>query len=239
MNILIFALTLLLTACSAFPVGKLIPLSSISHLRHHNIGKSVRVGNGIRSLHGYPFLSQDLGGNHLNSTLDKNKFVAMDCEMVGVANNTKSALARVSIVDYYGNVILDKYVKPLEHVSDYRTWVSGIYPHHLSNAANFYKIRNQVSNLLKGKIVIGHALTNDWKALGLMHPESMIRDTSKFEAFKKYAKGKNNTPGLKTLAKTLLNIDIQSGSHDSVDDARAVMLIFKHATELRNRNLLN
>jgi len=51
----------------------------------------------------------------------------MDCEMVGVGPEGKeSVLARVSIVNYYGNVILDKFVLPREKVVDYRTHVSGI-----------------------------------------------------------------------------------------------------------------
>lgn len=37
--------------------------------------------------------------------------VAMDCEMVGVGpNGTRSVLARVSIVDSEGKVILDKFL---------------------------------------------------------------------------------------------------------------------------------
>lgn len=150
--------------------------------------------------------------------------------MVGIRNNTKSALARVSIVDYSGRVVFDHYVKPREPVSDYRTWVSGISPHHLKNAPKFTKIQRKVANLLNGKILIGHAIQNDLKALQLSHPESMIRDTSLFSEFRKLAKGKD-TPGLKMLAKKLLNLDIQSSSHDSVQDARITMLLFQHGME--------
>jgi len=47
--------------------------------------------------------------------------------MVGVGPEGKeSVLARVSIVNFYGNVILDKFVLPREKVVDYRTHVSGI-----------------------------------------------------------------------------------------------------------------
>jgi RNA exonuclease 4 len=49
------------------------------------------------------------------------KVVAMDCEMVGVGpGGTRSALARVCIVNDDGNPILDAYVKPKEKVTDYR-----------------------------------------------------------------------------------------------------------------------
>ena len=57
------------------------------------------------------------------------KIIGMDCEMVGVGYGGKdSILARVSIVNHFGNCIYDKYVKPREKVTDYRTAVSGIRP---------------------------------------------------------------------------------------------------------------
>lgn len=37
---------------------------------------------------------------------------------------------------------------------------------------------------------------------------------------------KGSTPSLKRLAKELLNIDIQSGEHSSVEDARAAMQLY-------------
>lgn len=57
------------------------------------------------------------------------KAVAIDCEMVGVGpGGEDSMLARVSIVNQFGKCIYDKYVKPTEEVTDYRTNVSGIRP---------------------------------------------------------------------------------------------------------------
>jgi RNA exonuclease 4 len=49
--------------------------------------------------------------------------------MVGVGpDGIQSALARVTIVNYYGVIILDKYVRPIERVTDFRTEISGITP---------------------------------------------------------------------------------------------------------------
>ena len=51
----------------------------------------------------------------------------MDCEMVGIGDDGKeSMLARVSVVNQYGCCIYDKFVKPTERVTDYRTKVSGV-----------------------------------------------------------------------------------------------------------------
>jgi RNA exonuclease 4 len=47
--------------------------------------------------------------------------------MVGAGNGgEESLLARVSIVNVYGNAVYDKYVLPTEPVTDYRTRWSGI-----------------------------------------------------------------------------------------------------------------
>lgn len=54
--------------------------------------------------------------------------------MVGVGKRKKSALARVSIVDHLGEVILDEYVKPSISITDFRTRYSGIMPHHMTHA---------------------------------------------------------------------------------------------------------
>jgi RNA exonuclease 4 len=58
--------------------------------------------------------------------------LALDCEMVGTgAEGAKSELARVVLVNAAGNAVLDVYVRPSVPVTDYRTAVSGIRPHHL------------------------------------------------------------------------------------------------------------
>lgn len=55
------------------------------------------------------------------------KYLSLDCEMVGVGiEGVESSLARVSLVNYYGAVQLDEFVRQRERVVDYRTQWSGI-----------------------------------------------------------------------------------------------------------------
>lgn len=153
------------------------------------------------------------------------KAVAIDCEMVGVGLNGKeSMLARVSIVDQYCKVIYDKYVAPQEPVVDYRTEFSGIRPEDIADAWDFKTVQSEVAKILQGKILVGHGLQNDLRALFLQHPRSRIRDTARFKPFKTMFRG--HTPKLKMLTKRIVGVDIQSGEHDSVQDAQAVMRIY-------------
>lgn len=63
----------------------------------------------------------------LSFTCSPGKFLALDCEMVGVGEaGQESSLARVSLINYHGFVILDEFVKQKERVTDWRTEWSGI-----------------------------------------------------------------------------------------------------------------
>lgn len=157
-----------------------------------------------------------------NMTLTKQ--IAIDCEMVGIGDGIESMLARVSIVNRYGSCIYDKYVKPRETVRDYRTAVSGIRPQDLQNGEDFTVVQNEVAEILKGRILVGHALKNDLAVLFLSHPKKNLRDTSRYPLFRRVSKG--NTPSLKKLAAELLGIDIQTGEHNSVEDARIAMELY-------------
>lgn len=154
------------------------------------------------------------------------RYLAIDCEFVGVGKDgEESALARVSIVNFHGHTIYDEYVKPRERVTDWRTWVSGVTPAHMQQAIDFKTAQKDVSDLLKDKVLVGHAVDHDLDALMLSHPKSQLRDTSKFPPYRQLAKGK--TPALKKLAKELLNIEIQGAEHSSVEDAQATMQLYK------------
>ena len=162
----------------------------------------------------------------LSSNVDVGKYISIDCEMVGVGpKGSESALARVSIVNYHGHQIYDSFVQTKESVTDYRTFVSGITPKLLRDARSFESVQADISGLLQGKILIGHSVKNDLEALLLGHPKRDIRDTGRHPAYRKLAGGK--TPGLKKLAKQLLNVDIQCGEHSSIEDARTTMLLFR------------
>ena len=163
----------------------------------------------------------------LSSVAEAGRYIAIDCEMVGVGPtpDTESALARVSIVNYHGHQLYDSFVLPKETITDYRTYVSGITPELLREARSLQTVQEDVAKLLDGRILIGHAIKNDLAALLLGHSKRDIRDTSRHPAFRALAGGK--TPGLKKLARQILGVDIQGGEHSSIEDARATMLLFR------------
>ncbi|PIA14595.1 ribonuclease H-like protein [Coemansia reversa NRRL 1564] len=158
------------------------------------------------------------------------KYLAIDCEMVGGGfKGSRSMLARVSIANYYGHTILDTYVVPMEPVTDYRTWISGIRKSDLDNHGRpFLDVQKQVAELIKGRILVGHAIYNDLKVLMLRHPPLMIRDTSRYEGFRDK---KGSVPALRHLAASVLNISIQQGEHSSVTDAKTTMLLYRKVRE--------
>ncbi|RUS25001.1 ribonuclease H-like domain-containing protein [Jimgerdemannia flammicorona] len=180
----------------------------------------------------------------------KAKFVAIDCEMVGVGpNGDQSALARVSIVNFHGATLLDQYVRPMERVTDYRTAISGITRELIIDAPLFHDVQKQVADLLKDRILVGHALTHDLKALLLDHPRRDVRDTSRYKPFRNMVKGK--TPALRRLAKDVLGLTIQEGAHSSgfgrglgtalmylfVEDARVTMMLYRKVKEEWDKSL--
>ena len=156
------------------------------------------------------------------------KCLAIDCEMVGVGPNGKrSALARVSIVDWNLDLVFDTYVQVMDRVTDYRTHVSGIRKKDLKGAMNFKQCRAIVEELLQGNILVGHGLENDFDALRYIHPEEMIRDTSQYKPLQKYENGRWKPRKLRDLVRQYLgNEDFQQGEHDSIHDARAVMELY-------------
>lgn len=81
-------------------------------------------------------------------------------------------------------------------------------------AITFEEAQTKVAELMSGRILIGHAIKNDLECLLIGHPRRDIRDTSRHPEFRKYSKGR--TPALKKLAKEILGIEIQGGSHSSV-----------------------
>lgn len=166
------------------------------------------------------------------------KYVAIDCEMVQVQDKS-SALARVSIVDYFGNLLYDSLVRPQEAITDYRTEFTGLTPqdnlHHVGTP--FPKALKMINSLLTDKIIIGHGLRNDFKVMFMTYPRASIRDTSKYKPFRtKYSNGK--TPSLKKLTWEILGKRIQEGIHDPIEDARCAMFIYHSVQKTWERDLL-
>lgn len=160
-----------------------------------------------------------------NTTQGLTKAVALDCEMVGIGDDgVDNLLARVSIVNQFGHCILDKYVKNTETVTDYRTAVSGITKELLIDGEDFKVVQKEVSDIIKDRILVGHALKNDLQVLFLDHPKKKIRDTQRYKPFRAEFNGR--LPSLKKLTAKILNVDIQGKAHSSIEDAQAAMRLY-------------
>ncbi|NXJ75068.1 AEN nuclease, partial [Trogon melanurus] len=211
--------------CRKVPKPKKVASSSLSPsaspdsiARHHSVLLS--QGNGSSK------------GVQTSSLLPRpGKYVAIDCEMVGTGPQGRlSELARCSVVNYEGDVIYDKYVRPELPIVDYRTRWSGITKQHMKSAIPFKAAQAEILKILKDKIVVGHAIHNDFQALKYFHPKDKTRDTSRIPVLNQRAGLPSKASvSLKSLARHLLQKKIQVGNkgHSSVEDAQTAMELYR------------
>jgi RNA exonuclease 4 len=147
-------------------------------------------------------------------------------------------LARASLVNFHGERLYDAFVQPTLTVTDYRTAFSGVRAEDLlpggaggagGGALPFREVQADVAAFLKNRVLVGHYLKADLGVLGLAHPREQIRDTAWLPKFREAAGGRN--PRLKDLARRVLGLTIQEGEHDSVEDARAAMMLYRAEKE--------
>lgn len=169
-------------------------------------------------------------------TDEMSKVVALDCEMVGIGpDGREDALARASVVNYSGDVLYDKYVRVQHEVTDYRTQWSGIRAEDIAegapNVVELDEAQRAIGELIRGRVLVGHALKNDLRVLRLKHCWRDVRDTSNFyRKLWKREKGRRSAagPALRVVVASVLGVDtFQGGEHDSCEDARAALMLYK------------
>ena len=182
-------------------------------IKPEDISAAYHTPNGAlnKGLHEYT----DSINSGLHPTNRPGKYIALDCEMVGTGPPpyTDNVLARASLVNFHGEQIYDSYVFPPPgiEVKDYRTFVSGIKEEHLSPgfARSYEEVREDITELLRGRILVGHALRNDILVLQLhTHPKRDLRDTSRHPPFREKSGGR--PPALRVLARRELGLEIQT-----------------------------
>lgn len=88
--------------------------------------------------------------------------------------------------------------------------MSGVRPEHVRNAPSLTDVQAKVAGIIKGRVLVGHAIENDLKVLLLSHPRKDIRDTSAYPPFMNNLGGRLKPRALKALAKDHLGIDVRS-----------------------------
>ncbi|KAH6917485.1 hypothetical protein BKA70DRAFT_1367910 [Coprinopsis sp. MPI-PUGE-AT-0042] len=158
------------------------------------------------------------------------QYIALSCTNVGVGpGGTTTMLARVSLVEYRGAVLYDRFVAPTLPVTDYRTAVTGITAGDLQppNAWPFSVVQQEVANLIKGKVLVGHSLWNDLSVLGIPHPAVATRDVALYQPFRNALRSPQQIVGLQTLAWQLMCRRCQEGQLNPIENSRVALDLYR------------
>ncbi|KAK6455616.1 ubiquitin carboxyl-terminal hydrolase-domain-containing protein [Scheffersomyces xylosifermentans] len=150
------------------------------------------------------------------------------------------SLARLSVL--HGDngakqsvAFIDDYVVHTCEIYDYLTNFSGIEPGDLDpiksekRLVTLQTVYRKLWLLLNlGVVFVGHGLYNDFRGINLQVPPTQIRDTADFY----YKSDFKRQLSLKFLAYVLLKEKVQTGNHDSIEDANTALLLYKKYIEL-------
>jgi PAB-dependent poly(A)-specific ribonuclease subunit 2 len=156
------------------------------------------------------------------------------------------ALARVSVVRGQGedeNVpFIDDYIAIREPIVDYLTSYSGITQedldprtakHSILPLKRVYKKLWILLNL--GVKFLGHGLKQDFRVINIHIPKAQVIDT--IDLF--YLKTRLRKLSLAFLAWKVLKEDIQMETHDSIEDSRTALKLYRKYLEYSDAGILN
>jgi PAB-dependent poly(A)-specific ribonuclease subunit 2 len=155
------------------------------------------------------------------------------------------ALARVSVVrgagEHEGLPFIDDYIATKEPIVDYLTSYSGIVhgdldprlsKHNLVSLKVAYKKLWILLNL--GCRFLGHGLKQDFRVSNIHVPRAQVIDTIDFF----FVKARLRKLSLAFLAYYLLKEDIQLETHDSIEDARTALKLYRKYLEFQDAGIL-
>ena len=158
---------------------------------------------------------------------------------------SRLGLARVSVLrgagPDQGLSFIDDYIAISEPIVDHLTAYSGISPgdldrttskHPLVSLKVAYKKLWLLLNL--GCIFVGHGLLKDFRIINIHIPRAQVVDT--VDLF--FIKSRQRKLNLRFLAWYLLREDIQTGMHDSVEDARTALRLWRKYQEFDDAGIL-
>ncbi|KAK9473883.1 ubiquitin carboxyl-terminal hydrolase-domain-containing protein [Dipodascopsis tothii] len=175
------------------------------------------------------------------------EFVALHQEETEVrSDGTKTlirpsrlSLARVSVLRGQppgeGVAFIDDYITTTDTIVDYLTEFSGIEPGDLDPRTSertlvplkfAYKKMWLLLNL--GCVFVGHGLANDFRTINIQVPDDQVIDTVNIF----FLKSRQRKLSLRFLAWYLLQQNIQTETHDSIEDANTALLLFRKYEEI-------
>ncbi|KAK9467389.1 ubiquitin carboxyl-terminal hydrolase-domain-containing protein [Lipomyces arxii] len=178
------------------------------------------------------------------------EFVALQQEETEIrSDGTRSlirpsrlSLARVSVVrgdgPDNGVAFIDDYITTSDHIVDYLTEFSGIELGDLDPSVSkkslvplktAYKKLWLLLNL--GCIFVGHGLANDFRTINIQVPKDQVIDTVDIY----YIKARQRKLSLRFLAWYLLDQNIQTETHDSIEDAKTALFLYKKYEDINDQ----
>ncbi|KAJ5993470.1 ribonuclease H-like protein [Penicillium sp. IBT 35674x] len=155
-----------------------------------------------------------------SSTKRKRHAAALHCKMVGISN-ARLAVAFIGMVDFLtGDILIRKYVRPVEKVVDWRSEITGVTRLMMNRAIDdgeifegWQEARHTLWEFIdEDTVVVGHSLNLDLEALGIRHTKvvnsAIVAAEAVSQPLSPTTSG-NRIRGLRTLVKGLLAMDIE------------------------------